>query len=142
VEEAPGKLHPLLTITALAVTVASLATIGVITGVIPDRSPVASAAPQGAAAAAFATHLASDPLSLNPRPISASPTTAPSSCADCATVVAMSPIENNATRQSAPRWNIEVRMDDGTVQSVQVESQPSWHANERVRLVDGALVSM
>lgn len=142
-ENTPDRLHPLMTVTALAVTVAALATIGVITGVIPDRgSPVM--APTGAAAATFSTRLAADPLALGSSLYVSQPTVR--ICEDCAVIVSVRrPVAGTRagnTQQTTDRWLIRVRMDDGTTLTVAAESQPSWHAGKRIRLVDGIIMSM
>jgi hypothetical protein len=143
VENTPDKLHPLMTVTALAVTVAALAIIGVITGVIPERTPPVATS-TGAAAATFATRLAADPLALGAPAYS--PLTQSSACEDCATVEAVRRLSSGAragnNEQTADHWAIRVRMDDGTTLTIAAESQPSWHAGERVRLVDGTVMSM
>lgn len=142
-ETTTDRLHPLMTVTAIAVTVAALATIGVMTGVIPDRGNP-SPAPNGAAAATFATRLATD--RLVPGLSLYTPQTAVRICEDCATVQS---VRQNALgsraggkERIADQWEIRVRMDDGTTLTVAEESQPSWHAGERVRLVDGSVMSM
>lgn len=142
-ENTPDRLHPLITVTALAVTVAAFATIGVITGVIPERgTPVMPST--GAAAATFATPLAADPLALGTSLYV--PHSAVLVCEDCAFIESVRrPIAGTRagnTEQTADRWVIRVRMDDGTTLTVAAESQPSWHAGERVRLVDGIIMSM
>jgi len=143
VENAPDRLHPLMTVTALAVTVAALATVGVITGVIPDRGTPVIASP-GAAAATFATRLAADPLALGSSLYAPQPTVR--ICEDCAIIESVrrpvAGIHAGNTQQTADRWSIRVRMEDGTTLTVAAESQPSWHAGERVRLVDGIIMSM
>jgi hypothetical protein len=143
VENTPDKLHPLMTVTALAVTVAALAIIGVITGVIPDRgTPVATST--GAAAATFTTRLAADPLALGAS--SYSPLAYSRVCEDCATVESVHRLfagtRAGNNEPTADHWEVRVRMDDGTTLTVAAESQPSWHAGERVRLVDGFVISM
>jgi uncharacterized protein YcfJ len=37
-------------------------------------------------------------------------------------------------------WETTVRLDDGSTQTIKSESQPAFHAGERVRLVDGQLL--
>jgi len=130
VENTCERLHPLMTVTALAVTAASLATIGVITGVIPERGESAAVAPAGAAAAAFATPLAATPFSFTP------PSPA---CTDCATIEGVRLLRFD---RGDDRWEIAVRMRDGSYRMLAVESQPSWHAGDRVRIINGAVISM
>ncbi|MBI4995567.1 MAG: hypothetical protein HZC22_01425 [Rhodocyclales bacterium] len=142
-ENTPDRLHPLMAVTALAVTVAALATIGVITGVIPERGATATAS-TGAAAATFATRLAADPFSLGASLYA--PRAAVRDCEDCAIIASVRPLAFAAragnNQQAADRWEIRVRMDDGTTLTVATEAQPSWQIGERVRLVDGAIMSM
>jgi outer membrane lipoprotein SlyB len=38
------------------------------------------------------------------------------------------------------RWEIAVRLDDGSQQTVSSDVQPAWHAGDRVRLLDGKLL--
>jgi hypothetical protein len=38
------------------------------------------------------------------------------------------------------RWEIAVRLDDGSQQTVSSDAQPAWHAGDRVRLLDGRLL--
>ena len=111
-ESTSGKLHPVMTVTALAVTVAALAIVVVITGVIPENDNSITP-PGGAAAATFST------------PLAAKPFTAPSAtttCADCATVVSVQP-----TAAGTGFWQVAVRMADGSHRLFAAESQPSWH---------------
>ncbi|MBI5786720.1 MAG: hypothetical protein HZA64_14815 [Rhodocyclales bacterium] len=138
-ENTPDRLHPLMTVTALAVTAAALATVGVITGVIPERA--APAAPAGAAAATFATRLAADPLGIGPTLYAPQPLVR--ACEDCATVESVRRLAKPGyAEQGADQWEIRVRMEDGTMLTLAAESQPSWHAGQHVRLVDGVLMSM
>ena len=36
-------------------------------------------------------------------------------------------------------WDVVVRLDDGTTQTLRADAQPFWHGGERVRLLDGKL---
>jgi outer membrane lipoprotein SlyB len=36
-------------------------------------------------------------------------------------------------------WDVVVRLDDGTTQTLRSDAQPFWHGGERVRLLDGRL---
>lgn len=38
------------------------------------------------------------------------------------------------------RWEISVRLDDGTQRTVASDVEPTWRAGERVRLLDGKLI--
>ncbi|MBU1237900.1 MAG: hypothetical protein KJ788_13990 [Gammaproteobacteria bacterium] len=125
-----------MTVIALAVTAASVATIGVITGVIPERD-APDVASTGAAAAAFASSLPAMPLSANE-------TTTHDRCEDCATVISIQPPPTSEDPGRAGRelWQIAVRLDDGSLRMLAAESQPSWHAGARVRVVDDSIFSM
>lgn len=41
--------------------------------------------------------------------------------------------------RATKRWDITVRMDNGTTQTVSSNAEPYWHAGDRVRLIDGRL---
>lgn len=43
--------------------------------------------------------------------------------------------------QKTTRWDIVVRMDDGSTRSVSSHVEPAWRAGERVRVENGALVA-
>lgn len=126
-ENTSGKLHPVMTVTAFAVTVAALAIIIVISGVIPE-SGTAAAQPGGAAAATFSTTLAAKPFAESP---------ATALCPDCATVVSVQP-----TAAGTGYWQVAVRMADGSHRLFAAESQPSWHAGDQVRISNGIIMSM
>lgn len=126
-ERAPQKLHPLMTVTALAVTVASLATIVVITGALPERGED-STATRGAAAATFATRLAAEPLADARNG---------SGCSGCATVVSIRPAD-----AGGKSWLVTVRMADGSHRLLSAEGQPPWQAGERVRISNGFIMAM
>jgi hypothetical protein len=124
VDKNSGKLHPLMTVTALAVIAAALATIAVLTGVLPDRLRPADAAP-GAAVAAFAKSLAASPIADAPT----------SPCGDCATVVSSQAAGNG-------QWQVAVRMDDGNRRLFSVEGMQLWQVGDRVRISNGIIMSM
>jgi outer membrane lipoprotein SlyB len=42
--------------------------------------------------------------------------------------------------RATKHWETKVRMDDGSTRTVSSESEPSWHAGERVRVVDGQVL--
>jgi hypothetical protein len=127
VENTSGKLHPVMTVTAFAVTVAALAIIVVISGVIPESGNTATR-PGGAAAATFSTPLAAKPIAESP---------AIALCADCATVVSVQPAS-----AGTGNWQVAVRMADGSHRLFASESQPSWRAGEQVRISNGVILSM
>src|SRR6185369_13304019 len=46
-------------------------------------------------------------------------------------------VESNV--RATKHWEITVRLDDGSHQTINSTSQPYWHGGERVRLLDGRL---
>jgi uncharacterized protein YcfJ len=44
------------------------------------------------------------------------------------------------TARASKHWDVTVRLDDGSTKTISSESEPAWHAGERVRLVDGQLL--
>ncbi|HEX9396794.1 MAG TPA: glycine zipper 2TM domain-containing protein [Burkholderiales bacterium] len=46
-------------------------------------------------------------------------------------------IEKDAT--ATKRWEISVRLDDGSTKTLSSDVQPVWHAGDRVRYLDGRL---
>jgi hypothetical protein len=59
-------------------------------------------------------------------------------CRDCGVVVAVRPIELKA-KTASMRYQIRVRMSDGSVKTLTSSTQPSWKAGDRVRLQNGRL---
>jgi hypothetical protein len=59
-------------------------------------------------------------------------------CAECGVIVAVRPIELKA--RSAMRYQIRVRMSDGSVKTLTSSTQPNWKAGDRVRLQSGRIV--
>jgi outer membrane lipoprotein SlyB len=45
------------------------------------------------------------------------------------------------SQRKSVSYEVSVRMDDGTRQTIHLKEQPAWREGDRVRLVDGALVS-
>ena len=41
--------------------------------------------------------------------------------------------------RATKHWEMSVRFDDGTMQTMSSETQPFWHQGDRVRLLDGKL---
>jgi outer membrane lipoprotein SlyB len=41
--------------------------------------------------------------------------------------------------RATKHWELTVRLDDGSTQKIRSESEPFWHAGDRVRMVDGKL---
>jgi len=46
-------------------------------------------------------------------------------------------VENKV--RETKHWEVAVRLDDGTTQTLRSDTQPFWHGGERVRLLDGRL---
>ena len=42
--------------------------------------------------------------------------------------------------RATKHWETTVRLDDGSTKTISSESQPAWHAGERVRLLDGQIL--
>ena len=42
--------------------------------------------------------------------------------------------------RATKHWETTVRMDDGSTQTLKNESEPAWHAGERVRVLDGKIL--
>jgi len=42
--------------------------------------------------------------------------------------------------RATKHWEVTVRLDDGSTKTISSESQPAWHAGERVRVVDGQIL--
>jgi outer membrane lipoprotein SlyB len=245
-ENAPGKMHPLMMVAAISVTVASLAAIGIMTGVIPGRkaeapapevAPIVAQAPATAAqttpppatapvvappepapAAIGPAEPPAKPVSKAAKPVaikkapktesvphepppppaaatSAAPTApaaapvpaAPPICRECGTVESVREVTQKGEgtglgavaggvvggvlghqvgagrgkdlatvagavggavaghqiekyQRKTTRYEITVRMDDGTVQTINAESQPSWRGGDRVKVTNGTIV--
>lgn len=232
--ETPRKLHPLIMVAAVAVTAASLAAIGVMTGVIPARKvqgpdtgivPVAQApadpraapgAPAEPAPAAVATpdranppvtrsdaakKAAKDPAPAGgppPAPVAANALPAPPPpmvppapppCRDCGTVESVRDIsvkgegtglgavaggivggvlghqvgsgrgndlatvagavggavaghQIEKQQRKTTRHEITIHMDDGSIRTITTETQPSWRAGDRVKVINGAVAPL
>lgn len=41
--------------------------------------------------------------------------------------------------RATKHWELTVRLDDGSTQKIRSESEPFWHAGDRVRMVEGKL---
>ena len=230
--EQKAKLHPLLSIAAISVTVFSLVGIGAVTGLLPHSSAdrTASAPPVAAPSAATAelvqaaaadpvqvpptprpvvrkaaahkpapvkvaavaapalaapAPVAAEPVPAAPAPVAAAPRPA---CPDCGTVenfrqvevkgdgsalgavaggaagavvghqfgrgsgkdlltiagaiggaFAGHEIEKNLRRKT--RYEISVRMEDGSLRTVSQDAAPAWRIGERVRLVNNQVVT-
>jgi hypothetical protein len=65
-------------------------------------------------------------------------------CVECGVVVAVRPIELKGKKiepaRIAKRYQIQVRMSDGSVKTVTYSTAPAWKAGDRVRLHNGRLV--
>lgn len=42
--------------------------------------------------------------------------------------------------RGAKRWEVSVRLDDGSARTVSYDTQPAWRAGERIRYLNGAIV--
>jgi outer membrane lipoprotein SlyB len=42
--------------------------------------------------------------------------------------------------RATKHWETTVRLDDGSTKTISSESQPAWHAGERVRVLDGQIL--
>ena len=42
--------------------------------------------------------------------------------------------------RATKRWETTVRLNDGSTKTISSESQPAWHAGERVRVVEGQIL--
>ena len=61
-------------------------------------------------------------------------------CPECGVVVAVRVVELKS--KTAPvRYQIEVRMSDGSVKTLSSATPPSWKAGDRVRLQNGRITS-
>jgi hypothetical protein len=64
-------------------------------------------------------------------------------CVECGVVVAVRPIELKGkkveAKRVARRYQIRVRMSDGSIKTVTYSSAPAWKAGDRVRLLNGRL---
>jgi hypothetical protein len=56
---------------------------------------------------------------------------------NCGVELAVRPVELKA--KSAVRYEIQVRMGDGSVKTLSSSTQPAWKAGDRVRLENGRL---
>ena len=65
-------------------------------------------------------------------------------CMDCGVVVDVRSIELKGKKiepaRTAKRYQIQVRMSDGSVKTLTYNSAPLWKAGDRVRLQNGRLV--
>ena len=71
--EQKARLHPLLAIAAISVTIFSLVGIGAVTGLLPHSTPDKAEAPAAAPAAIEQFSAVMPPLPVAPRPVSAAP---------------------------------------------------------------------
>jgi hypothetical protein len=66
-------------------------------------------------------------------------------CSDCGVIVAVRPIELRGKAvepaRIKKRYQIQVRMSDGSVKTVTYNTEPTWKAGDRVRLQNGRLIS-
>lgn len=141
---APSRLHPLIAMAAMALTLLSAAGIAALTGLLPGERGQATVAaavePQPAA-----RHVAA------PVPVL---------CLDCGVVESLRSIEQEGegsglgaiaggayaghqiekAQKKTLRYEIAVRMADGSLRTVIQETRPVWREGERVRFDNGVLV--
>jgi hypothetical protein len=94
------------------------------------------------AIAAIASHMSSskvDAAEQRAVPVAVAAKPLDRGCADCGVVVAVRPIELKA-KAAKMRYQIRVRMSDGSVKTLTSSTQPSWKAGDRVRLQSGRIV--
>lgn len=48
----------------------------------------------------------------------------------------------HANTRAGTRWEVTVRMDDGTTRTASYDTEPAWRAGERVRWSHGALEAL
>jgi len=60
-------------------------------------------------------------------------------CADCGVVVAVRPVELSS-KTEARRYQVQVRMANGSVKTLTYIAPPAWRAGDRVRLQNGRVV--
>jgi hypothetical protein len=70
-------------------------------------------------------------------PVAAAAKPLDKSCPNCGVVLAVRPVELKA--KAAVRYEIQVRMGDGSVKTLSSNTQPAWKAGDRVRLENGRL---
>lgn len=85
------------------------------------------------AIASIASYMSSVPVAVAAKPLDRR-------CADCGVVVAVRRIELKGRDREAQRYQIRVRMSDGSVKTLTSSTQPGWKAGDRVRLQNGRLV--
>ncbi|HZV55518.1 MAG TPA: glycine zipper 2TM domain-containing protein [Rhodocyclaceae bacterium] len=239
-ESTGKKLHPLIMVAAISVTAASLAAIGVLTGIIPGSKAEAPAPVVAQAAAPIAPvtpAAAPEPVSAVPPPAetpksepvppkpavkhvqsaparkpapagsgyrepppvpadyhpetasASSAPVAPPVCHECGTVESVRQLVQQGqgtglgavaggvlggvlghqvgsgrgndlatvvgavggavaghqvekSQRKTVHYEITVRMDDGAIQTINAESQPSWHGGERVKVINGVVQPM
>ena len=131
----PGKWpHPLVTIgDALLVIVFCAVSLAATTGVIPDansKSEAASAAP------------VDRPTGLSDKPAQPGAQTlrehaqpvAARACTACGVVSSINVVEKQAS--NGLRWDVTVRMNDGSSRSYSFDAEPAFRTGDRIRIVD------
>lgn len=218
----PRRIHPLVAIAAISVTLFSLAGLAVVTGVMPrsqaqmaaeqqpvvttptaqpgtaattaSTAPVAKAAPPAPAKVVHRTapksaetaRAAIPPLAAAEPP--AAPKAAAPACRDCGTVESIRTVEEEGkgtglgaiaggvlggvlghqvgggrgkdlativgaaggayaghqvekSQRKSQHYDVTVRLDDGSQRTVTYKEMPAWREGDRVKLMDGTLVS-
>jgi len=63
-------------------------------------------------------------------------------CRDCGVVIAVKRVELKGKAAKSPsQYQVRVRMSDGSERTVTYTSAPAWKAGDRVRLLNGRVVS-
>lgn len=114
-----SKLTPKVAIAAVSFAVFWGTCLAMTVGVIP--SPPAATMNQVAEADDGSSEAAAQPAAR--------------ACADCGVVSAVQVVENPAKRSK--RWNVVVRMNDGSRRMFWFDSDPAFRAGDKVRAVSG-----
>lgn len=111
------RIQGLIAATAASVLVVALGAIAAIAGIASSSSA------DGDATRTARVAVASKPLDR--------------ACGDCGVVVAVRAVELRT--KAARRYQIRVRMSDGSVKTLTSSTEPAWKAGDRVRLQNGRL---
>jgi hypothetical protein len=117
------RIQSFIAASAASVIVVALGAIASIAGYLSSRA-------DGAAHGAVPVAVAARPLDRG--------------CMDCGVVVQVRSIELKGRKMEparvTKRYQIQVRMSDGSVKTLTYSSAPAWKAGDRVRLQNGRLV--
>ena len=124
------RFNSLLAIVIASVIVLCMTGVGMVTGMIPDVSRQAAAAPQPAAEA-----------QPQGRPGGPLWTAAARTCARCGTVAVVYYIEQeNEGPVKTRRWDVVVEMDEGGSRTFSSTAEPSFRPGDRVMVVGRAIM--